>query len=612
VRPLWIQRSLAKGKQEQVRQFSPDPAHFMHDVTICCADIPEGDMEAIAGGVIAMGGTSSDNLTRLVTHLIALSMDDPKVQAAVRKELKCKILIPHWFDDCLRLKRRISEEPYLLPYPKFLQGKPNRPPKAQNNEDILHAMTPTPSSIPPSSSLNSSKVDVFRSKAVLLAEDLNLSARTREAIEDIITRGGGVMAETLEAADMYVCQYREDTGFTRAVNAGKDVGSLSWLYHLIIHNRWTNPLLRLLHYPIPRYGIPGFETFKISVSNYTGFARVYLESLIKASGATFTKSMMQQNTHLITAHTVSDKCDAAREWDINITNHLWLEDSYAQNRVQSLTVNQYTHFPNSTNLGEVIGRTPINKMVIEKHFLTSADDEESIPDVSMQDVEEAPGEKPSRKTKIANTKENSRKPQVEHATPGARKRDGKENIGPETFVTPGSRASKTKALSNIHNAAQDIALYNKELKRKGGVTHGRDRGSIVATPQSKKGKESSKRKAGPEVEEEEEDEGEDEELSEEEEVEVRPGKKQKLERGEKIKVLVSMYERWRQKPEAEQPDKVWSFVYAVEIKILMIGSGKTAKSWGPCHQRPITKRIYPVCAQDLANKEVCLRSCLRT
>ena len=83
---------------------------------------------------------------------------------------------------------------------------------------------------------------------------------------------------------------------------------------------------------------------RISISNYTGDSRVYLENLIRYSGAEFTKTMKQDNTHLITAHMQSEKCDAAQEWNINIVNHIWLEESYAKCVAQSLTNPRYTHF----------------------------------------------------------------------------------------------------------------------------------------------------------------------------------------------------------------------------------------------------------------------------
>ena len=52
--------------------------------------------------------------------------------------------------------------------------------------------------------------------------------------------------------------------------------------------------------------------------------------------------------------------------------------------------------------------------------------------------------------------------------------EGKEN---ETPSTMGSRSAKDKAVAKLHDLAPDIALFEKERKRVGGVTHGRDRKS---------------------------------------------------------------------------------------------------------------------------------------
>ena len=96
VKPSYVQQCIEKGKQMNPRQYSPDHNLILSDVIIACANIPEGDKEAIAGGVLAMGGIYSAQLTKLVTHLIALSDEDERCKLAKDKRLKCKILIPHW------------------------------------------------------------------------------------------------------------------------------------------------------------------------------------------------------------------------------------------------------------------------------------------------------------------------------------------------------------------------------------------------------------------------------------------------------------------------------------------------------------------------------------
>jgi hypothetical protein len=541
VKPTWIRTSMQKRRQPNPRSYSPDPALFMSDVLLHCADIPEGDKEAIIGGVIAMGGLYSDGLSKLVTHLVALSYDDPKVQAVLGKRLDCKIVIPHWFDDCLRLRRRISVEKYLLPDPEVLRRDLDSPPVAVNNPDIETAMRLTPD---PEVLDEAKPARVFQKRKVMLSHDLNLGKGIRGSIEQIITGGGGSMVDHLDDADIYVCQYREDDNFADACRAGKEVGSLNWLYHLIAHDRWTNPLLRLLHFPIPLHGIPGFENFVIAVSNYTGNARVYLESLLKASGARYTKTMTAGNTHLIAAHTQSEKYSAAKEWAIEVVNHLWLEDSYVQNRVAPMSNGRYTHFPKRTNLGEIIGQTPVDRAALEKGWLRVK--EPKSPESDHEANATIPTKKAQRKTigdapteqAVSSTRKGRHNTSLSTPRP-----DGKENRNPSSpsfnMETPirGGRGAKTKALSAVHEAAADIERYNKEKKRVGGITHGKDRGTprVSNSPKRKR------------------DEEEDEQVTSEEE--AGQSKKAKT-AGQKIKVMVSKYEKWEENPGSEQADKV--------------------------------------------------------
>lgn len=88
--------------------------------------------------------------------------------------------------------------------------------------------------------------------------------------------------------------------------------------------------------------------------------------------------MTQENTHLITAHTVSEKCTAAKEWGLHVVNHLWLEESHAKWQVQSLTNPRYVYFPARTNLSDVVGETPMGKEGI-KRSLTKANPESETP-----------------------------------------------------------------------------------------------------------------------------------------------------------------------------------------------------------------------------------------
>lgn len=98
VKSNWIQASLARNKPAQLRPFSPDPRLYFSEVVLSIADdIPPTDKESIIGATMAMGGVDSENVTKLVTHICALSMDNDKCRIVLAKNLKCKIVLPHWF-----------------------------------------------------------------------------------------------------------------------------------------------------------------------------------------------------------------------------------------------------------------------------------------------------------------------------------------------------------------------------------------------------------------------------------------------------------------------------------------------------------------------------------
>lgn len=399
------------------------------------------------------------------------------------------------FDDCLKLGRRIDEGPYCLPDPDILRMKAGDRMPEVHRDDMEGATSARPEHLPtPSNSPRGSfarPVSVFKFKKVMLSSDLEISSHLRGTIEDLIRTGGGTVTGSVYKADIFICQYRELLDYRIASRAGKDVGSLSWLYYLIVHNVWTSPMKRLLHYPVSREGLPGFKNFRISLSNYNGEARVYLENLAKAAGGEFTKTMKEDNTHLITAHTMSEKCEAAKEWNINMVNHLWLEESYANWQIQTISNSRYTHFPNRTNLGEVVGSTPIDKQIMERFFFPPGSDIETPPGqnpkpVPVKDSSPAPSKStmnPPMSSAVPFRSSNSDvvtpkgiKDSRRHTdgnayrTPAAsRFADGKEN---ETPSTTGSRSAKDKAAAKLHDLAGDIALFEKETKRVGGVIHG--------------------------------------------------------------------------------------------------------------------------------------------
>ncbi|KAJ5606141.1 hypothetical protein N7510_008922 [Penicillium lagena] len=499
VKPQWVQTSLAKNKLANPRQHSPDPRLFLNDVVVTCGDIPEGDKDAIIGGVVAKGGLYSPRVTLMVTHLVDLSADSDKARLVKAKKLNIKVVLPHWFDDCLKLGRRIIETPYLLPDPEILRAGPNVPIQWHENKDLVGASTPDPSGLPTSSSRENDR-SVFEGKRVQLSSDLGIGHRLQESIEAVIEHGGGTVTSNVYDTDILICRFREGVAYRTASRLHKEVGNLAWLYRLMTFNTYTSPLRRLLHYPVDRSGIPEFKGLKISLSNYVGEARIYLENLIAAAGAECTKTLKQDNTHLITAHGNSEKCSAAREWGLEVVNHLWLEESYAKWKMLPTSDPRYSHFPLRTNLGEVAGQTRLNRDVLEQVFFPSEDTVLPSPGRPvMQNKDQnttsiqPPPKGHSMDEDIADTthgtpqtKGKSRRLSDTRKTP-ARSRlipEGKEN---DTPSSTSSRRSKDAATARLHEIAPDIALYEKEKKRVGGVVYGgRRKSDEDRVPENKK------------------------------------------------------------------------------------------------------------------------------
>jgi len=474
VRPAWVTASVATDKLAHPRRYSPDPNLFMSDVVATCADLPQGDKDAIAGGILAMGGNYSSKLTSQVTHIVALTMDNDKVEQVKRNNLNMTVVLPHWFDDCLKLGKKIDEGPYTLPDAELLQTPGGKAPLGRPNKHVAGAATSHPGddSVP---SLSGRKgLEVFKNKRILLDQDLKISQPLRSVLNDIISTSNGKVVEDVSEANILICKFRHGDNYLAATAKKIDVGNLAWLYYLIVHDLWTSPYRRLLHYPIPKEPLAGFENLKISLSNYSGEARTYLENLILAIGAECTKTLKQENTHLVTAHKKSEKVAAAEDWNIAVVNHLWIEESYARWDMQSVTNSRYTHFPTKTNLGEVVGQTQIDRKVIEQKFTVQArtglDTPRSLRK-SHADSKTLDTSTPSKANARPVSTARAKNQPTGAQTPASSRvlAPGKENQTPNTA---GSRKSKEAAAAKLHNMSSDIALFEKERKRVGGVVYG--------------------------------------------------------------------------------------------------------------------------------------------
>ena len=168
------------------------------------------DIEVLSAGITALGGQWRAGLTRDVTHLFAVGPGSEKYRTALRyqKDTQVKILLPHWFDDSVRLGiRGLSIMAYEWPEPSLLTfGRPS-PETGVAGDSLLRPQTKVSQEKKAlyKAALITSEQEVklghaeprniWNRRRVLLSPDLELSDGRRQAIEAGIVRSGGVVVE---------------------------------------------------------------------------------------------------------------------------------------------------------------------------------------------------------------------------------------------------------------------------------------------------------------------------------------------------------------------------------------------------------------------------------
>ena len=258
------------------------------------------DVEVLSAGITALGGQWRAGLTRDVTHLFAVGPGSEKYQTALRyqKDTQVKVLLPHWFDDSVRLGIcGLSTMAYEWPEPSLLTfGRPS-PETGVVGDSLLRPQSKLPQEkkalykaalITAEQEANLGRAEprnIWGRRRVLLSPDLELSDGRRQAIEAGIVRSGGVVVEyNAEGADIehnfdvLIARYRWGDLYIQVnflslgvyqighfslilqgVNGRKLIGSLTWLFYVESTGTIGTPTAQLLHYPIPKKPIEGFS-----------------------------------------------------------------------------------------------------------------------------------------------------------------------------------------------------------------------------------------------------------------------------------------------------------------------------------------------------------------
>ncbi|KAG6880099.1 hypothetical protein C0992_006373 [Termitomyces sp. T32_za158] len=407
----WVDKSILLGKLQNASFYSADPAMIFSGVVACAAEVrtilfeyrsgktiialqlEATDLEVLSAGITALGGQWRTGLTKDVTHLFVTRNTSAKYTTAMhfRDDTHVKILLPHWFDDAVRLGiSGLDTTPYEWPDPPMLRALDteggegakadatkraalrkldNEKKSLYRTADLLFPGAPLPNgeermSVSSAESPRGKSKNVWEGRRVLLGRSLELSGSRRDAVEAEIRRAGGKTvsyeggkdeeAAAIDECDVFVTRFRSGKAYVQAVKQSKTIGTLPWVFHVHSIGTLSPPMDQLLWYPIPKRPIEGFSGHDLS----------------SISG---------------------QKTEKAASWSIPIVNHLWLEDCFVKWRNLTVALEKYIVFPPGVDFSRQLGDRGVGRAVEEigeddLEFLEQDDVEEIVVSAPQRDI----------------------------------------------------------------------------------------------------------------------------------------------------------------------------------------------------------------------------------
>ncbi|ORZ17810.1 hypothetical protein BCR42DRAFT_490503 [Absidia repens] len=424
VMPLWVKAAIRNGFTHDPKFYTPDPSKHFAGLVVATSGIPKRDQEAIFGATIALGGQYRENLTSDVTHLVCLAPEGDMYDEAMGPLFgKIKVLLPHWFDECFKLRRLVPEDAYLFPEPLFIQQQATSTQTSESNvstavsspnkytddakiqkdmeqEDMgpsrSNSTTPTinmeidtittskrkDSTISDKSATDDGpavyalptiealeklvpKDRFFDGKLIYIHSDVGLTPEIRACLLQHLETAGATVANNFDDTKNHdsviaIFKYRNSDLFLQVCNRPDImVANLAWITNTLRRGRVESPLRSICDYPAPYGGIVGMQNLTATISGYKGDARNILFQICTMVGLPCSFNLDHNTTHLICSQRGTAKYCVGKKRNCNIVNHLWLEECYQQWEFKSVADDRYTYFPPNDILQTIVGKTPL-------------------------------------------------------------------------------------------------------------------------------------------------------------------------------------------------------------------------------------------------------------
>ncbi|KAM0789281.1 hypothetical protein ACM66B_000121 [Microbotryomycetes sp. NB124-2] len=143
VLPIWVTRSFDLQRIKECKYFSPDKAMIFAGLCFSTLDLAPEDNDAVRAAVTALGGQYFSTVTREVTHVLAVAPHGVSTVSSRRRnklsssharltqasydrllkygpQLGLSVVLPHWFEECLKLGQLVPIDIYQFPDPPLM------------------------------------------------------------------------------------------------------------------------------------------------------------------------------------------------------------------------------------------------------------------------------------------------------------------------------------------------------------------------------------------------------------------------------------------------------------------------------------------------------------
>ncbi|XP_024530556.1 DNA topoisomerase 2-binding protein 1 isoform X2 [Selaginella moellendorffii] len=298
------------------------------------------DMKRLVDIVLDGGATRYIELNKTVTHIVLGSVSDSEVKSVQRATAggAIQVVTSAWLEECAQTRQEIGVANTHVPS-QMLPGSlrsdvlPQKPHRVQSL-DISPATAVVLETVSAANSdmKEQKEKGVFFGVTFAFLEKSSCYEVIKKEIVEGIKAAGGAFEDACSKADYLI-------GFHGSPSPKLNVSivSIHWLQQCLLEGKLLDTKGHVLYRPLPcRIPLPGFESFRLCISQYDDKDRTLCRHLCGLLGAKFNNTLTKKVTHLLCKAGDGDKFQAAVLLGIPAVTIEWLYACVGQNAVVSL------------------------------------------------------------------------------------------------------------------------------------------------------------------------------------------------------------------------------------------------------------------------------------